>query len=48
MKKSLNFYLSSITTSNFEYQPTPKTKPEIWKYLNSANLIKLDDANEKS
>ena len=46
-KNLLNFYLSSITTSNFEYQPTPKTKPEIWKYLNSANLINLDDANDK-
>ncbi len=46
-KNLLSFYLSSITTSNFEYQPTPKTKPEIWKYLNAANLIKLDDANDK-
>ena len=43
----LNFYLSSITTTNFKYKPTPKTKPEIWKYLNAANLIKLDDANDK-
>ena len=40
-KNLLNFYLSSITISNFKYEPTKKTKPEIWKYLNAANLIKL-------
>ena len=28
-KNLLNFYLSSITNSNFKYEPTPKTKPEI-------------------
>ena len=43
-KNLLNFYLSSITIKNFKYEPTKKTKPEIWKYLNAANLIKLDDA----
>ena len=43
----LNFYLSSITIKNFKYEPTKKTKPEIWKYLNSANLIKLDDSSDK-
>ena len=36
----LNFYLSSITIKDFKYQPTSKTKKEIWKYLNAANLIK--------
>ena len=46
-KNLLNFYLSSITTSNFNYEPSSKTKPEIWKYLNSANLIKFDEANNK-
>jgi len=46
-KNLLNFYLSSITNTNFKYEPTPKTKPEIWKYLNSANLIKLEDATNK-
>ena len=46
-KNLLNFYLSSITNPNFKYEPTPKTKPEIWRYLNSANLIKLDDAKNK-
>ena len=43
----LNFYLSSVTINNFKYEPTKKTKPEIWKYLNSANLIKLEDASDK-
>ena len=46
-KNLLNFYLSSITITNFKYEPTPKTKKEIWKYLNAANLIKLDDASDK-
>ena len=46
-KNLLNFYLSSITSNNFNYEPTVKTKPEIWKYLNAANLIKLDDATDK-
>ena len=46
-KNLLNFYLSSITTSNFNYEPSSKTKPEIWKYLNAANLIKFDEANNK-
>ena len=46
-KNLLNFYLSSITAKDFTYEPTKNTKPEIWKYLNSANLIKLEDASNK-
>ena len=46
-KNLLNFYLSSITIKNFKFEPTKKTKPEIWKYLNAANLIKLEDASDK-
>ena len=46
-KNLLNFYLSSITTSNFDYTPSKKTKKEIWKYLNAANLIRLDDIENK-
>ncbi len=46
-KNLLNFYLSSITIPDFKYEPTKKTKPEIWKYLNAANLIKLEDASNK-
>jgi hypothetical protein len=43
----LNFYLSSITIKNFKYEPTVKTKKIIWEYLNAANLIKLDDIEDK-
>tara|TARA_A100001015_G_scaffold111434_1_gene123744 strand:+ start:180 stop:1916 length:1737 start_codon:yes stop_codon:yes gene_type:complete len=46
-KNLLNFYLSSITIADFKYEPTKKTKTEIWKYLNAANLIKLEDASDK-
>ncbi len=46
-KNLLNFYLSSVTIKDFNYTPTKKTKKEIWKYLNAANLIKLDDINDK-
>ncbi len=47
-KNLLNFYLSSITIKNFKYEPTKKTKKEIWQYLNSANLIKIDDISDKN
>ncbi len=46
-KNLLNFYLSSITIKDFNYTPTKKTKKEIWKYLNAANLIKLEDVTDK-
>ena len=46
-KNLLNFYLSSITIADFKYEPTKKTKSEIWKYLNAANLIKLEDESDK-
>ena len=46
-KNLLNFYLSSVTIKDFNYKPTSKTKREIWRYLNSANLIKLDDINDQ-
>ena len=46
-KNLLNFYLSSITIANFKYEPKKTTKPEIWKYLNATNLIKLEDASDK-
>ena len=39
----LNFYLSHITSDNFEYEPTEKTDKYIWRYLSSANLIKTKD-----
>ena len=37
----LNFYLSHITSNDFEYQPDDKTDKLIWKYLSSANLIQV-------
>ena len=43
----LNFYLSSITIKDFNFQPTKNTKEEIWKYLNASNLINLEDASDK-
>ena len=46
-KNLLNFYLSSVTIKDFKYEPTKKTKNEIWKYLNAANLIKVDDIADK-
>mgnify|MGYP001422217128 CR=1 FL=1 len=46
-KNLLNFYLSSITIKDFKYTPTNKTKKEIWKYLNAANLIRLENTNDK-
>ena len=46
-KNLLNFYLSSVTIKDFNYTPSNKTKKEIWKYLNAANLIKIDDIKDK-
>mgnify|MGYP003315043096 FL=1 len=43
----LNFYLSSVTIENFIYEPKKNTPKIIWEYLNAANLIKLDDAQDK-
>ncbi len=43
----LNFYLSSVTFSNFKYEPNDKTKKSIWEYMNSANLITIDDITDK-
>ena len=46
-KNLLNFYLSSVTINNFNYEPSKKTKKEIWKYLNASNLIKLENLDDK-
>ena len=39
----LNFYFSHITSDNFEYLPNDKTDKYIWRYLSSANLIKVNN-----
>jgi len=38
----LNFYLSHVTSDNFLYEPNDKTNKYIWRYLSSANLVKID------
>ncbi len=43
----LNFYLSSVTIKDFNFEPKKSTKKVIWEYLNAANLIKLDDNRDK-
>ena len=43
----LNFYISSGTVKDFKYEPNKNTKEIIWKYLNSANLIKIDNVEDK-
>ena len=47
-KSLLNFYLSSITVSDFNYIPDAKTNPKIWEYLSSANLINIENFNDKN
>ena len=39
----LNFYISHITSENFQYEPKDNTDKYIWKYLSSANLIQIDN-----
>ena len=38
-KNLLNFYLSHIANSDFQYDPSIKTSKYIWKYLSSSNLL---------
>ena len=42
----LNFYLSQITSENFNYKPNEKTSKYIWRYLSSANLLDIDNLDE--
>ncbi len=44
----LNFYLSHITNENFIYEPTEKTNKYIWRYLSSANLIKMENLEDEN
>jgi len=43
-----NFYLSYITSENFDYRPNDKTDKYIWRFLSSANLIKINDFEDES
>ena len=43
----LNFYLSSITVPGFKYEPNEKTNKYIWEYLNSANLVTIEDFEDR-
>ena len=44
----LNFYLSHITSNDFNYRPNEKTDKYIWRYLSSANLINTDDIEDEN
>jgi len=44
----LNFYLSSITSKNFKYEPSDITDPYIWRYLTSANLIEINKFEDEN
>ena len=39
----LNFYFSYVTSNDFKYEPRNETNKYIWRYLSSANLIKIDN-----
>ena len=39
----LNFYISHITSDNFDYQPDENTDKYIWRYLSSSNLVQIND-----
>ena len=43
----LNFYLSHITSNNFEYEPNDKTDQYILRYLSSANLIQINSFEDE-
>ena len=44
----LNFYLSHITSDNFEYEPNDKTSKYIWRYLSSANLMQINNFEDEN
>ncbi len=43
----LNFYLSYITNDNFDYKPNENTDKYIWRYMSSANLIQIQNIENK-
>lgn len=42
----LNFFISSKISEKFNYKPTNKTDPYIWKYMNNAGLIQVDNIED--
>ena len=44
----LNFYLSSLTSNNFKYEPNDKTNKYIWRYLPAANLIEVNNFEDEN
>ena len=44
----LNFYISSISVSDFNYTPDKNTNKKIWQYLNAAKLIKIDNFEDNN
>ena len=42
-----DFYLSQITSKNFDYKPNDKTNKYIWRYLTSANLIQIENYDDE-
>ena len=43
----LNFYLSHITSDNFQYEPSVKTDKYIWRYLFSVNLVQIHNFEDE-
>jgi len=43
----LNFYLSSVAISDFNYKPNKKSDIMIWDYLVASNLINIKDYESK-
>ena len=44
----LNFYLSHITSDNFQYEPNDGTDKYIWRYLSSVNLIQIHNFEDEN
>ena len=42
-----NFYLSHITSDNFQYEPSDKTDKYIWRYLSSVNLVQIHNFEDE-
>ena len=44
----LNFHLSHITNDNFQYEPEDNTDKYIWRYMSSANLLKIGNFDDEN